>query len=386
MPIEPAKASAKPPAAAGLSAGAAAAPSAGAHRPGAAAAPSAGAAEAGLRFSRDTEPGIGRRRSGRGFRYVDPDGKPIRDGETLARIRALAIPPAWSEVWICPSSRGHLQAVGRDARGRKQSRYHAAWRRRRSERKFGRMAAFGRALPRIRRRVAADLARPGLSKDKVLATVVRLLETTALRIGNDAYAQANGSFGLTTLRDRHVTVNGTELRFRFRGKGGVTQVVGVHDRRLARIVTQCGTLPGQELFQYLDEADEPQPIDSEDVNEYLRQAAAAEVSAKDFRTWIGTLVAFHDLRTRPDRAAPGVRPASVVLRSLETVAAVLGNTPTVSRQSYVAPAVVGSFLDGSLPPGRTRASEATGPTQITFGRREELALVRFLERAEAATR
>jgi DNA topoisomerase I len=213
---------------------------------------------------------------------------------------------------------------------------------------------------------------------------VRLLETTALRVGNDTYARTNKSFGLTTIRDRHVTVKGAELRFRFRGKGGIAQVAGVHDRRLARIVARCGSLPGQELFQYLDEHDEPQPIHSEDVNDYLREAAGIEVSAKDFRTWIGTLVAFHALRTRPDPGALAVPPASAVLRSLEKVAAVLGNTPAVSRASYVAPAVMDSFLDGSLPAGPEREGGRTERSVIVFGRREELALVRFLEQADAA--
>lgn len=337
----------------------------------------------GLRHSSDMEPGIARRRCGRGFRYLDPDGAPIRDVASLGRIRALAIPPAWRDVWICRDARGHLQAVGRDARGRKQPRYHATWRRQRDELKFGRMAAFGRALPRIRRCVERDLARPGLSKDKILAMAVRLLETTAIRIGNDAYARTNRSFGLTTLRNRHVTVTETALRFRFRGKGGKLQVVGVQDRRLARIVARCGALPGQDLFQYLDGHGDPRPIESADVNAYLQHAAGIEVTAKDFRTWIGTMVAFHELRTRPNRAALGVRPSATVLRSLETVAAVLGNTPAVSRQSYVAPAIVESYLDGSLPPGHTRVADLPDPAPFTFGRREELALVRVLERAES---
>jgi DNA topoisomerase-1 len=342
--------------------------------------------EDGLRYSSDAERGIVRRRSGRGFRYLGPDGESIRDVAILARIRALAIPPAWRDVWICRDGIGHLQAVGRDARWRKQPRYHTAWRRQRDELKFGRMAAFGRALPKIRRRVEHDLADPGLSKDKVLATVVRLLETTALRIGNDAYARTNKSFGLTTLHNRHVTVTGTALRFRFRGKGGKIQVVGVHDRRLARIVARCGSLPGQELFQYLDEHDDPRAIESADVNAYLRDTAGIEVTAKDFRTWIGTLVAFQELRALPDRAAAGARPSAMIMRSLEAVAAVLGNTPAVSRQSYVAPVIVESYLEGSLPPGRTRVADLPEQAPFTFGRREELALVRFLERAGSMTR
>jgi DNA topoisomerase-1 len=336
----------------------------------------------GLRYSSDAERGILRRPAGRGFRYIGPDGTPVRDAPTLARIRALAIPPAWRDVWICRQAFGHLQAVGRDARGRKQPRYHAAWHRQRDELKFGRLADFGRALPRIRRRVGQDLARPGLSKDKVLATVVRLLETTAFRIGSGAYAESNGSFGLTTLRNRHVTVTGGALQFRFRGKGGKIQVAGIDDRRVARIVGRCEALPGQVLFQYLDD-DEPHSIESADVNAYLRDAAGTEVTAKDFRTWIGTLVAFHELRAGPDPATAQARPRSTVMRSLEAVAGVLGNTPAVSRESYVAPSVVEGYLEGSLPPGRPRSGDAPDRPAFPPRRREELALVHFLERAEA---
>ncbi len=245
--------------------------------------------------------------------------------------------------------------------------------------KFSRLAAFGRALPRIRRRVEADLVRPGLSKDKVLATVVRLLETTALRVGNEAYARSNGSFGLTTLRNRHVTLTSGALRFRFRGKGGKVHEVGVRDRRLAGIVARCEALPGQELFQYMDEAGDPRPIESADVNAYLRAAAGIEVTAKDFRTWIGTLVAFDELRRRPGQAAE--RPRSALARSVGVVAGVLGNTPAVSRQSYVAPVVVEAYLDGSLPQGRRRRVDAAGGGPGAFGRSEELALVRLLEGA-----
>ena len=333
-----------------------------------------------LRYSTDAEPGVVRRRAGRGFQYRGPAGASIRDAATLARIRALAIPPAWSEVWICRDARGHLQAVGRDARGRKQSRYHPAWRVRRDESKFGRMAAFGRALPRVRRRVGHDLALPVLSKDKVLATIVRLLETTSMRIGSEAYARVNGSFGLTTLRNRHVTVSGDALRFRFRGKGGTVHEVGVRDRRLARIVARCEALPGQELFQYLDEHGEPRSIESADVNAYLQHAAGIPITAKDFRTWTGTLIAFHELRSRPAPLAAGVRPRTVVTLSAEAVAEVLGNTPAVSRQSYIAPLVVQAYLAGSLPPGRVRRVDPGTPTGRAVGRREELALVHFLER------
>jgi DNA topoisomerase-1 len=242
-----------------------------------------------LRFSSDQEPGIRRRRVGRGFRYLAADGGAIRDPSTLARIRALAIPPAWDEIWICPDDLGHVQAVGRDARGRKQYRYHQQWRADHDASKYARLATFGRALPAIRRRTARNMSRPGLPRDKVLATVVDLLEVTNLRIGNDEYARINRSFGLTTLRNRHAIVAGSSLRVRFRGKGGRLHEVGVRDRRLARIVSACQDLPGQELFQYLDEHGEPLPIGSTNVNEYPRIAARAEVSAKDFRTWAGTL-------------------------------------------------------------------------------------------------
>ena len=342
------------------------------------------AADAELRYSTDAEPGIARRRAGRSFRYQGPGGASIREAATLARIRSLAVPPAWHDVWICPDARGHLQAAGRDARGRKQSRYHPAWRARRDESKFGRMAAFGRALPRVRRRVALDLALPALSKEKVLATVVRLLEATSMRVGSEAYARANGSFGLTTLRNRHVTVSGDALRFRFRGKSGKVHEVGVRDRRLARIVARCEALPGQDLFEYLDEDGDPRTIESADVNRYLQDAAGIPITAKDFRTWIGTLIAFRELRARPGPHAAVGRPRATVMRAAESVAEVLGNTPTVSRQSYIAPLVVEAYLAGTLPRGRSRHP---GPIEAArgFGRREELALVHFLERGSPAT-
>ena len=336
-----------------------------------------------LRYSTDTEPGIARRRAGRGFHYLDSDGRSIRDAATLARIRALAIPPAWHDVWICRDARGHLQAVGRDARQRKQSRYHPAWRIQRDASKFARLAAFGRVLPKVRRRVAHDLAHPTLSKDKVLAAIVRLLETTSMRIGSEEYARTNGSFGLTTLRNRHVTVSGTALRFRFRGKGGRVHVVGVRDRRLARLVARCEALPGQELFQYLNEDGEPRPIESADVNAYLQHAAGRPITAKDFRTWTGTLIAFRELRSRPAPSMAGLQPRTVVKHSVEAVADVLGNTPAVSRQSYIAPVVVEAFLAGSLPASQPRRG-APGPEAVpALDRREELALVRFLERGRA---
>ena len=342
-------------------------------------------ADADLRHSTDAEPGIARRNAGRGFRYEGPDGVSIRDPATLARIRALAIPPAWEDVWICRDPRGHLQAAGRDARGRKQSRYHPAWRALRDESKYGRIAAFGRALPRVRRRVATDLALPTLSKEKVLATVVRLLETTSMRVGSEAYARANGSFGLTTLRNRHVTVSGDALRFRFRGKSGKVHEVGVRDRRLARIVARCEALPGQDLFEYLSEDGDPRTIESADVNGYLQHAAGIPITAKDFRTWVGTLIAFRALRSQPGPSAAVGRPRATVVRAAEAVAEVLGNTPAVSRESYIAPVVVEAYLAGTLPHGRSRRVEPGEQAIRPIGRREELALVHFLERGSPAT-
>jgi DNA topoisomerase-1 len=252
--------------------------------------PEATAEEAGLRYVSDAMPGIRRRRAGRGFTYAGTDGRRLTDRRVLARIRALAIPPAWTDVWICPIARGHLQATGRDARGRKQYRYHARWREVRDEAKYGRMVAFGQALPRIRRRVEADLALPGLPRERVLAAVVRLLEKTAVRVGNEEYARENRSFGLTTLRNRHAEVGTSRIRFRFRGKGGKETEVELNDRRLARIVARCQELPGQALFTYLDEDGEPRTVDSADVNEYLREISGEEFTAKDFRTWAGTVL------------------------------------------------------------------------------------------------
>ncbi len=302
---------------------------------------------AGLRYVHDDRPGIRRVRSGRGFRYVGPDGRPIRDADELKRIRSLAIPPAWTDVWICPNLNGHLQATGRDARGRKQHRYHPRWREVRDETKYGRMILFADALPKIRARVEQDMTLPGLPRPKVLATVVRLLETTLIRVGNEEYARQNGSFGLTTMRDRHAEVNGSTLRFHFRGKSGVKHCVEVHDRRLARIVRQCQELPGQELFQYVDDDGELRSIDSEDVNEYLREVTGDDFTAKDFRTWAGTVLAAMALREFEAFDSKAQAKKNVV-RAIESVAERLGNTPSVCRKCYVHPAIMDAYLDGSL--------------------------------------
>lgn len=309
----------------------------------------AAAKAAGLRYVMDHLPGLGRRPGGKRFRYVDADGRPVRDPETLARIRALAIPPAWRDVWICPLPHGHLQATGRDARGRKQYRYHPHWRRVRDEVKYDRMLAFGQALPQIRQRVEAALQLPGLPREKVLATVVLLLQTTMMRIGNEEYARENKSFGLTTLRNRHVRIDGGAVEFRFRGKSGVQHAVRVQDRRLARIIRGTRELPGQDLFQYVDDDGALHSVGSADVNDYLRAISGEDYTAKDFRTWHGTLLAALALReTGP--AGTAAEAKRNIVRAIETVAGKLGNTPSVCRKCYVHPAVLEAYLEGMTLP------------------------------------
>src|SRR5579864_8136248 len=285
--------------------------------------PTASAKAAGLRYVSDALPVITREKRGSSFYYIDRDGKPVRDKHTLARIRKIAIPPAYVDVWICPVENGHLQATGRDARGRKQYRYHARWRAVRDETKYGRMLAFAHVLPHIRARVAEDLAKPGLPREKVLATVVKLLESTLIRVGNEEYAKENGSFGLTTMRARHVDVSGSQLRFSFRGKSGKSHAIEVKDRRLAAIVKRCQDLPGQELFQYLDDAGERQTIDSADVNDYLRELGGDYFTAKDFRTWVGTVYCAQALQ-KYDEPTAETQAKKNVADALQTVAHHLG--------------------------------------------------------------
>jgi DNA topoisomerase-1 len=296
-----------------------------------------------LRYVSDAAPGIARRRVGAGFRYRSPNGAALRDPALIARIKALAIPPAWERVWICPREDGHLQATGRDARGRKQYRYHPRWRKVRDETKYGRMLAFARALPRIRRRVRQDLALAGLPRDKVLATVVRLLETTRMRVGNEEYARENDSFGLTTLRVRQVRVRGSTMQFRFRGKSGVWHEFALSDRTLAAIVRRMRDLPGYELFQYVDEAGETRAIDAADVNDYLKAVAGEEFTSKDFRTWAGTVLATKALHKLGDR-----RTKRELNEAIAQVARKLGNTLAVCRKCYIHPAVIDAYHDGSL--------------------------------------
>ncbi len=302
---------------------------------------------AGLRYVNDAGPGIKRKRAGKHFSYVGVDGKPIHDSKELTRIKALGIPPAWTDVWICPSPRGHIQATGRDAKGRKQYRYHPRWREVRDETKYGRMIAFGQALPAIRERVDHDLKLPGLPRDKVVATVVRLLETTLIRVGNQEYARANKSFGLTTMRDRHVVIEGSTVHFQFVGKSGKKHSIDLRDRRLAQIVRRCRDIPGYELFQYVDEDGERQTIDSDDVNSYLREITGQDFTAKDFRTWAGTVLASRMLQEAEAHASEAQAKKNIV-RAIESVAERLGNTPSICRKCYVHPAILDAYLNGSL--------------------------------------
>lgn len=302
---------------------------------------------AGLRYVNDTVPGIRREASEQGYNYIGVGGEVISDLEELRRIEALAIPPAWTEVWICPRPHGHLQATGRDAKGRKQYRYHPLWNEIRGQTKYDRMLLFGEALPLIREQVEQDLARRGLPRRKVLATIVRLLETTFIRVGNKEYARANRSFGLTTLRDRHVKISGSSIQFQFRGKSGQNHTIDLKDRRLARIVKQCRDIPGYELFQYFDENGQRQTVDSGDVNAYLREITQQDFTAKDFRTWGGTVLAALTLNEIGAWESESGAKKNVV-QAIKEVARCLGNRPATCRKYYVHPAVLETYLDGNL--------------------------------------
>lgn len=334
------------------------------------------AKDAGLRYVSDTQPGIRRIRHGKGFSYRDPEGKPVRDKETLARIKSLVIPPAWKDVWICPNPKGHLQATGRDARGRKQSRYHPRWREIRDETKYERMIAFAAALPAVREQVERDLALPDMPRRKVLATVVRLMETTYIRVGNEEYAKENHSFGLTTMRNRHVSVDGSTVTFRFQGKSGVKHTVDLTDRRLARIIRRCQDIPGYELFQYED-SEGHHSIDSADVNDYLREISGQEFTAKDFRTWAGTVLACAALREF-EAFTSDTQARKNVVEAINAVAARLGNTRAVCRKCYVHPAVLDSYFAGAMLAARNgRSSRLPGGLS-----EEECAVVRLLEQQQ----
>jgi DNA topoisomerase I len=329
---------------------------------------------AGLRYVSDTQPGIRRKKAGKGFTYVGTDGKTIRDAKELGRIRSLAIPPAYTDVWICPNPNGHIQATGRDARGRKQYRYHPKWREVRDETKFGRMLAFSEVLPKIRKRIKTDLSRNGLPREKVLATVVRLLECTQIRVGNDEYAKANRSYGLTTLQDRHVEISGSSLRFEFRGKSGKTHTVSLNDRRLARIVRRCQALPGEDLFQYVDEEEVRQTIGSGDVNDYIREISGEEFTAKDFRTWAGTLLAVAAL-SEVGAFTTQRQAKSNVLRAIDRVAEQLNNTRAVCRKYYVHPAVFETYLAGTMVDALHNGTKEAAKSALA---EEEASVVRLL--------
>ena len=333
---------------------------------------------AGLRYVTDAHPGITRRRRGRSFQYFDSDGKPIRDKEVIARIKSLAIPPAWTQVWICPRANGHLQATGRDAKGRKQSRYHPRWREVRDETKYERMKLFGETLPVIRERVEKDLSLPGLPREKVLATIVRLLETTFIRVGNVEYAKENHSYGLTTLRNKHVDVDGSTVRFKFQGKSGKRHVIDLNDRRLARIVKRCLDLPGYELFQYMDDDGSLHTVDSSDVNEYLRSITEQPFTAKDFRTWAGTVLACLALREF-EAFESATQAKKNLVEAIKKVAEQLGNTPAVCRKCYVHPAVIECYTCGEL--SKTlEAAERQAQKNAHALRQEEIELMFLLER------
>jgi DNA topoisomerase-1 len=345
--------------------------------------PGRAAGAAGLRHTQDGGPGIRRLRHGRGFRYVGPDGRALRDPAARARIRALVIPPAWRDVWISPDPEGHIQVTGRDARGRKQYRYHAQWRRVRDEAKYGRAVAFATVLPALRTRVAADLRRRGLPREKVLAALVRLLDATLIRVGNEEYAQANRSFGLTTLRTRHASATRRWIKFRFRGKSGKDHLVRLRDPRLGRIVRACQALPGPLLFQYMHGDGRPRPVSSDDVNRYLQEVTGRDFTAKDFRTWAATVRTAWELQGFPAASSKAVGKRNVA-RAMAAVAERLGNTPAICRQSYVHPAVIGAYLEGTLA-GRLDA-RATGAVRATDAglRPKEVAVLALLSRPAPA--
>ena len=336
---------------------------------------------AGLRYVTDAGPGIHRKRAGTAFSYTGLDGRPIHAPKELARIKSLGIPPAWTDVWICPNPLGHLQATGRDAKGRKQYRYHQRWHEVRDATKYDRMIAFGEVLPAIRAEVSGELARPGLPREKVIATVVRLLDETYIRIGNQEYARENESYGLTTLQNEHVEVMGSRLRFHFRGKSGKEQSVEVQDQRLAKIVKRCQELPGHELFQYLDDEGQRCLVESADVNDYLREVTKQEFSAKDFRTWAGTVIAAHTL-TELEPFQSETQGKKNIVQAIKTASEHLNNTPAICRRCYVHPGVLDAYLDGALLQAE-RAVERSGEARSMDGLRPEeaevLALLRRLE-------
>jgi len=336
------------------------------------------AEEAGLRYVNDSSPGYTRKAKGDDFEFFDTEGKPIRDEQRVLRIQRIGIPPAWTKVWICPSPNGHIQATGCDARKRKQYRYHERWREVRDENKYERMALFGEALPKIRRRVEADLKLPGLPRNKVLATIVQLLERTLIRVGNEEYARENKSFGLTTMQDRHVDVKGSKAQFRFRGKSGKMHEVDITDRRIAKTISKLQDLPGQELFQYVDEEGEIRNITSQDVNEYLKEITGEDFTAKDFRTWAGTVLAAMALNAVGAFETKKEAKANIK-QAITAVAKMLGNTPAICRKCYVHPGVLENYLDGKSIEGLKKKTEEALEDQHVDLREGEKAILKFLQ-------
>lgn len=342
-------------------------------------APHESAQEAGLRYVSDSEPGLTRKASGKSFVYLKADGSRIKDDATLGRIKSLVIPPAWEDVWICRTANGHLQAVGRDARGRKQYRYHPEFRQSRESTKFEHMMAFAKSLPKIRKHIEQDLARRGLPREKVLAAVVHLLERTLIRIGNADYSKTNKSYGLTTLQDRHVRIDGSEVKFQFTGKSGKVWNLQLKDRRVARIVKECQDIPGQHLFQYLDDDGARQSISSGDVNGYLREITGQDITAKDFRTWAGTVLAAMAL-SELEEVDSAAKAKKNLRAAIEEVAKRLGNTPTVCRKCYIHPEITQTYLDGDLVLGVKREIERELKGNLSALSAEEAAVLALLHR------
>jgi DNA topoisomerase-1 len=338
----------------------------------------AAARAARLRYVSDSERGFERRRHGKSFTYVRPGGATLRDPRTIDRIRSLAIPPAWQDVWICPKADGHLQATGRDARGRKQYRYHARWREAQDQHKYERVLRFARTLPKIRRAVARHLRKRGLPREKVLAAAVKLLETTLIRVGNDEYARDNHSFGLTTMHDEHVKIRGATIRFDFRGKHGIEHEIDLKDRRLAEIVHACRDLPGQELFQYVDDAGNVCDVGSGDLNAYLREISGEDFTAKDFRTWAGTALAAQALQEFEDFDSKAAAKRNI-RKAIERVAERLGNTQAICRKSYVHPAIIEAYMDRSLVKTLKRQTEKELRTTVHRLSGEEAAVLALLQ-------
>lgn len=340
--------------------------------------PAEAAKMAGLRYVSDKKQGIRRERNGEQFSYIGVDGQPITDEKALQRIRSLAIPPAWTDVWICPTPRGHIQATGRDAKGRKQYRYHPKWRKVRDETKYDKMVTFGMALPTIRKRVAEDLQLGGLPREKVLATIVELLDITAIRVGNEEYARENQSYGLTTLRNRHVNVSGSNIRLHFRGKSGKDHAYTIQNKKIARIVKRLQDLPGHELFEYLDEQNEVRGIESADVNEYLRAVTREDFTAKDFRTWWGTVIAVEALKELGE-AETQTQAKKNISEAIKEAAQYLGNTPAICRKCYIHPQVLDAYLNGTLLKTLKQQEERGPQKQLAGLHPEEIVLMEFLE-------